>query len=197
MPIHRRLERPEIYRVTSRISRKWKKLPFPEFIIQVLDEMNPDKTNDVDDNCSYKELGRGWMSPKPLSHINRQGDLRLFIDQLGRFDAYALKRLKQIVEYWNKRNEKALRQIVSLPVEVEEIYPATSHRPERRKTVIYDFVKVLRGVDAVRYIEQRERQMIHGHELKIDRIQHCSNTRAVDKEIEAQLRENQEIQNGR
>ena len=197
MPIHRRLERPEIYRVTSRISRKWKKLPFPEFIIQTLDEMNPDKNNDPDDNCSYKELGRGWMSPKPLSHINRQGDLRLFIDQLGRFDAYALKRLKQIVEYWNKRNEKALRQIVSLPVEVEEIYPATSHRPERRKTVIYDFVKVLRGVDAVRYIEQRERQMIHGHELKIDRIQHCSNTRAVDKEIEAQLRENQEIQNGR
>lgn len=192
--IHRRLYRPDSYRELARISRKWSRLNYPRFCIQAMHEMNPDWLNDPDMNFSHTEAVRGYLSPKPLAY--RKGDLRLFIDSLGRPDKYANENLKRQIFYWNQQIANRLNMIYIYSCEVEEIIPATARREERRMLVNYDYLRVLRGKDFVGRVDGHIDNTIGGLEERKEWIRDSIDGRKVDRAITAVLRQNEHIQNG-
>jgi len=190
---HRRLYRPEIYNELARISRKWFRLNYPRFCIQSMNDINPERRDDPDVNFSHAEAVRGYLSPKPTKH--RQGDLRLFIDSLGRPDKYAMANLKRQIFNWNQRIANRLNMIYVYSCEVEEIIPATRRHEERRTRVKYDYLRVLRGSDFVNHVEGHIDGTIGGLEKRKDIIQDSRNGRRVDTAIRTVLTENERIQN--
>lgn len=194
--IHRRLYRPEIYRELARISRKWHKLNYPRYCIQAMHEINPDNLNDPDMNFSHVEGVRGYLSPKPLTHRQRQGDLRLYIDSLDRPDKYATSNLNRQIVYWNLDIANHLNMIYRFSWEVEEIRPATSRRKEIRTLVVYDYLRVLRGKDFVGNIQNHIDGTIGGLQERIEAIQDSRDGRKVDAAVRNILTENEHIQNG-
>ena len=124
--------------------------------------MNPDMVDDPDMNFSHAEAVRGYLSPKPVAY--RKGDLRLFIDSLGRPDAYAMAKLKRQILYWNQQIAHRMSMIYVYSCEVEEINPATKRREEKRVLVDYDYLRVLRGKDFVSRVEGHIDETIHGLE---------------------------------
>ena len=192
--IHRRLNRPEIYRELARISRKWSRLNYPRFCIQAMNDMNPDRLNDPDMNFSHTEGVRGYLSPKPLKY--RQGDLRLFIDSLGRIDAYAKAYLNRQILYWNQKIANRLNMIYRYSCEVEEITPATARREEKRMLVNYDYLRVLRGKDFVGRVDEHIDSTIDGLAERKEWIQDSIDGRKVDAAVRTVLSQNEHIQNG-
>ncbi len=196
MPRHRRLYRPEMYRQLERLARKWKKLSYPRFCIQAENEINPDRTNDPDDNFSIVESVRGFLSPKPLSHTYRQGDLRIYIDSLRRPDLYAIRYLNRQRNIWNESVEGETVKLYSLPYPVVETHAARRNQPERNERVIYDYLQTLRGREAVNSVDTYISNTINGLEDRRAAIRIGLNVRTVDRGIEQILEENRRIQNG-
>ncbi len=192
--IHRRLYRPEIYRELARISRKWFRLNYPRFCIQSIQEMNPERLNDPDMNFSHAEGVRGFLSPKPVEY--RKGDLRLFLDSLGRPDKYAMVNLKRQIFYWNQKIANRLNMIYVYSCEVEEIAPATARREERRTLVNYDYLRVLRGKDFVGRVDGHIDNTIGGLEERKEWIRDSIDGRKVDAAVRTILTQNEHIQNG-
>jgi hypothetical protein len=191
---HRRLYRPEIYQELARISRKWSRLNYPRFCIQSMYDMNPDHINDPDMNFSHAEAVRGFLSPKPLTY--RKGDLRLFLDSLGRPDKYAIEKLKREIGYWNQKIANRLNMVYVFSCEVEEIIPATARKEETRNLAIYDYLRVLRGRDFVSHVEGHIDGTIGGLEERKEWIQDSVDGRKVDRAVRTILTENERIQNG-
>jgi len=196
MPAHRRLYRPEMYRQLERLARKWKKLSYPRFCIQAENEINPDRTNDPDDNFSIVESVRGFLSPKPLSHPYRQGDLRIFIDSLRRPDLYAIRFLNNQRRIWNEQIENHAVQLYRVFYTIIETHAATRRRQEYQIPMIYDYLQTLRGRESVRQVDTHIHNTIAGLEERSAMVHTCLNTGLVDSEIERVLEENRRIQNG-
>ena len=197
MTIHRRLNRPEIYRELARISRKYKKLNFCRFCIQAMNKMNPDLNDDPDNNFSLVEAVRGFLSPKPTTDPQRQGDLRIYIDELGRPDKYAIDFLKREILRWNKQIRNKTSLLYIYPCKVVEIKPANSRRTEQRTEVIYDYIRILKGNKFVGGVQDMMRNVITGLETRIEFTDDSRDVRRVDTSVRNILEENERIQNGR
>lgn len=159
--------------------------------------MNPDFTNDPDDNFSILESIRGFLSPKPLSSPYRHGDLRLYIDSLGRPDAYALNRLNRQRLEWNQGIEDSTLRLKRVFYPVELPHPATKRTPAYTENVLYDYLQIVRGKQAVAQIDQHLQNMTNGIEDVRTDLQQCANIKNVDTEIQRVLQENRDIENGR
>ena len=99
MPRQRRLYRAEIYRQLERLKRKWRKLDFCDFVLRAEHELNPELSNEPDDNFGLMEAIRGYIVPIPLRY--RQDDIRQYIDNLGRPDLYAKNYFNRQILRWN------------------------------------------------------------------------------------------------
>lgn len=160
-------------------------------------ELNPDFTDDPDDNFSILESVRGFLSPKPLNSPYRHGDLRLYIDSLGRPDAYALNRLNRQRLEWNQGFEGSTLRLKRVFYPVKLTHPATKRRAEYIEPVLYDYLQIVRGKQAVAQIDQHLQNMTDGIADVREDLQRCANTRDVDREIQRVLKEIDDIENGR
>ena len=159
-----------------------------------MNEMNPDFTDNPDDNFSIVESVRGYIAPRPLNA--RSPDIRLYMDQLGRPDLYAIRCLNRQRNAWNNDIAKHSTMLYVFHHDVKEVYPATKKLPERIVEATYDYLRVLRGVDFVRQLDEHIHDTISGLEARATTIRDAVNIRAVDSAIDSVLQENREIQNG-
>jgi len=183
-----------MYRQLERLARKWKKLTYPRFVIQAESEINPDRTNDPDDNFSIPESVRGWIAPIPLRY--RSDDLRTYVDHLGRPDRYAIGYCNGYRRSWNEDIRHHEAQIYVVKYRILETHPATKRKPEYSVPVTHSYLQTLRGKDSVRQIDRHFVDMMGGLEEARERVQPCIDEDAVDRAIEQVLAENERIQNG-
>lgn len=191
----------------AQISKKWSRLSYPRFCVQAENELNPPpRRNDLSHNFSIAESVRGWLVSKPINGPVRANnpDLRQYIDNLGRPDKYALGYCNNSRHRWNDDPGHHTVQVYRISYRFEELKynkPASTRgRPRSRDQevieVIYDFLQTLRGRNPVGQLQEHLENEIGGLGATIERIQSCTDTRAVDRAIEQVLQENVAIQTG-
>lgn len=187
-----RLYRREVVRELARLKRiKWSKLPYPNFVIQAESEINPDRTNDPDVNFSEAEAIGGFITPIPIRRRTINTDIRLFIDEFGRPDPYAIRFFKSIRSVWNDDPKNQTRHIYCLTYDARQLLPRN-----RARIVQHKYLQTLRGEDAVRQLDRHLVNGIDGLEETRLSIQPSANVDEVDRAIREVLEENERIQNG-
>lgn len=194
MPRQRRLYRAEIYRQLERLKRKWRKLDFCDFVLRAEHELNPELSNEPDDNFGLMEAIRGYIVPIPLRY--RQDDIRQYIDNLGRPDLYAKNYFNRQILRWNSNPENRHRQIYKIGFNVTEIH-RTRRREPYEEVRVYTYLKTLRGDEFVSTVDERIDRVINGLNDRRDSIEVCRDVDAVERAIEERLRWQEEnVENG-
>jgi hypothetical protein len=191
---HRRLNRPEIYRQLERFQRKWNKLDFVRFLFQAESEMNPEHTNEPDNNFGLYESVRGFLTRIPVRR--RPYRARQYLDNLNRPDKYAIYWANVQIRKWNLDAAHADRLVYKVPYIIQEVHPATRRTPEYTMSVWHDYVQTLRGEYAVRQIDSKLVDVGEGIEEARLRIQSCVDEKRVVAAVQEVLNENERIQNG-
>ena len=195
MTQHKHLYRPEIYLQLQRIARKWPALDYPRFVIQAERDMNPERTNEPDDNFSIMESIRGFLSPKPIrARVKMSEDLMFYEDSVKRPDKYARGFCDRSRYRWNKDPSNKVRQIYVIYYDTMEIHKQTKRKAAYQIDVVYHYLRVMRGVYHVRQMDKHFDNQMNGISNKREIIQACLNTKAVDRAIEETLQENDVIQ---
>jgi hypothetical protein len=190
----------------AQISRTWSKLSYPRFCIQAEQIMNPEREDVIDKNFSITESVSGFLSPKPIDRgIRLHQDLRLIEDQLRRPHPRAKYYCDRLRRAWNEDILHHTAQIYRIQVQFSEpryLTPRGSRSFNRRQpdnsriSVIYDFLRTLRGKRDVAQVGRHIDAGVAGLQEVNTRIQAAADTHAVDRAIQRILEENERIQYG-
>lgn len=152
-------------RQLEQIRRDWDTLAFNEFIIKAQDEINRERSDQANKNFSMNEVIAAYDGP-------------LYLNQRGRPDLYIKRRRIAEKRLWNDDIINQHRLIYKIEVPQIEVDGTR---------VVHDYIRVLRGGQHVRQIDQHSENVQNGIQHVRDRIQDSRNTRRVDRAVDELL----------
>ena len=172
-----------MYDKLERLQLKYDKLNYCRFCIQAEVEINPDFLENLEYNFSVFESIRGFTG-------------RELMNEDGRPDKNLVYYYDKARHLWNKDPAHHYVQLYVVRHEGVESVRPTRTRPDKTRSVIYNFLETLRGRGAVNDVNKRMDDGISGLRATQDRIRDSVQVSRVDSAIDEIIEENERIQQG-